>query len=66
MVIADKDEKKLSIEEALEQLDTLLARLENKECPLEESFHLYKADMSHLLHRQKFCRVQEPSFRPPA
>ena len=42
MAIADQDEKKLSIEEALEQLDTLLARLENKECPLEESFHLYK------------------------
>lgn len=42
MAITDKNEKQPSIEEALEQLDALLTRLENKECPLEESFHLYK------------------------
>lgn len=30
------------IEKALEQLEELIARLESKECTLEESFHLYK------------------------
>lgn len=31
-----------SVETALEQLEQLIARLENKECTLEEAFHLYK------------------------
>lgn len=32
----------MPIETALEQLEELIARLESKECTLEESFHLYK------------------------
>ncbi|MDO5409535.1 MAG: exodeoxyribonuclease VII small subunit [Lachnospiraceae bacterium] len=37
-----KEQKKVSIESALEQLEELIARLESKDCTLEESFHLYK------------------------
>lgn len=41
------DEKKgnnktIPVETALGQLEKLIARLESKECTLEESFHLYK------------------------
>lgn len=32
----------MPVEKALEQLEELIARLESKECTLEESFHLYK------------------------
>ena len=37
-----ENEKKIPVETALEQLEELIARLESKECTLEESFHLYK------------------------
>ncbi|MDD7391102.1 MAG: exodeoxyribonuclease VII small subunit [Lachnospiraceae bacterium] len=37
-----QDVSGIPVEQALEQLEELIARLENKECTLEESFHLYK------------------------
>lgn len=37
-----RKENTIPVETALEQLEKLIARLESKECTLEESFHLYK------------------------
>lgn len=42
----------LTLEEAFSRLDNLAARLEQRDIPLEESFHLYKEGMDLL----KFCR----------
>lgn len=36
------EEKKMPIETALGQLEELIAKLESRDCALEEAFHLYK------------------------
>lgn len=42
----EKSKKKdISVEEAFEQLDQLLEKLEDRETPLEESFLLYQQGM---------------------
>lgn len=38
----EQEASAMPIEKALDQLEELIARLESKECTLEESFHLYK------------------------
>lgn len=46
--MAKKREEKLSLEEALEQLDETIARLQSEEVSLEESFELYKKGMDYV------------------
>lgn len=44
-------EKKMSMEEAFEELDTIVERLEGGEASLEESFRIYQKGMELL----KYC-----------
>ena len=46
----DKQEKELSLEEAFEQIEAVIARLEKEEITLEESFHEYNRGMQLLKH----------------
>lgn len=46
----DKQEKELSLEEAFEQIETVIARLEKEEITLEESFQEYNRGMQLLKH----------------
>lgn len=45
---AEVKPEELSLEQAFEQLDTMLERLESREIPLEESFVLYQKGMELL------------------
>ena len=40
--MASENENKPTIEESFEELDAIVARLEDEKCPLEESFELYE------------------------
>ena len=53
-------EKKLSFEEAMEQLDSIVERLEEGDVPLEEAISIYKEGMelSNLCHG-KLKNVEE-------
>ncbi len=46
----DKQEKELSLEEAFEQIEAVIARLEKEEITLEESFQEYNRGMQLLKH----------------
>lgn len=46
----DKQEKELSLEEAFEQIEEVIARLEKEEITLEESFQEYNRGMQLLKH----------------
>ena len=46
--MAKKKEEKMSLEEALEQLDETIAKLQSEEVSLEESFELYKKGMDYV------------------
>lgn len=48
--MSDKQEKELSLEEAFEQIEEVIARLENEEITLEESFQEYNRGMRLLKH----------------
>lgn len=48
--MSDKQEKELSLEEAFEQIEEVIARLENEEITLEESFQEYNRGMQLLKH----------------
>ena len=54
------EEKKLSFEEAMEQLETIVERLEEGDVPLEEAISIYKEGMelSKLCH-DKLKNVEE-------
>ena len=46
----DKQEKELSLEEAFEQIEAVIARLEKEEITLEEYFQEYNRGMQLLKH----------------
>lgn len=46
----DKQEKELSLEEAFEQIEAVIARLGKEEITLEESFQEYNRGMQLLKH----------------
>ena len=46
----DKQEKELSLEEAFEHIEAVIARLEKEEITLEESFQEYNRGMQLLKH----------------
>lgn len=48
--MSDKQEKELSLEEAFEQIEEVIARLEDEEITLEESFQEYNRGMQLLKH----------------
>ena len=43
--MASEKEKNPTIEESFDELDAIVARLEDEKCPLEESFALYEKGM---------------------
>ncbi|MGN0361852.1 MAG: exodeoxyribonuclease VII small subunit [Bilifractor sp.] len=56
---ADTD-KELTLEESFQKLDELIAKLEDREIPLEESFNLYKQGMDLLKSsREKIDTVEK-------
>ena len=56
----NRETEALTIEEAFKQLEQLLARLENGEVPLEQSFDLYQQGMKLVrLCGQKIDRVEK-------
>ena len=46
--MAEKQERKLSLEEALGKLEETIAKLQSEEVSLEESFNLYKEGMDYV------------------
>lgn len=46
--MAEKQEEKLTLEEALEKLEDTIAKLQSEEVSLEESFNLYKEGMDYV------------------
>ena len=57
----EADEKKeLTLEESFQRLDELIARLEDREIPLEDSFAIYKEGMDLLKSsREKIDTVEK-------
>ncbi len=56
----ENKQKDLSLEQAFEQLDTMLDRLESRDIPLEESFTLYQQGMELLkLCNEKIDTVEK-------
>ncbi|MCC6094865.1 MAG: exodeoxyribonuclease VII small subunit [Eubacterium sp.] len=52
--------KELTLEESFQKLDALIAKLEDREIPLEESFSLYKQGMDLLKSsREKIDTVEK-------
>ena len=45
--MAKKQEEKLTLEEALEKLESTIVKLQSKDVSLEESFNLYKEGMDY-------------------
>ncbi|MCR5119207.1 MAG: exodeoxyribonuclease VII small subunit [Lachnospiraceae bacterium] len=46
--MAEKEEKKLSLEENFKKLEDMIKKMEDDELPLEESFKLYSEGMTIL------------------
>ena len=46
--MAEKEEKKLSLEESFGKLEEMIKKMEDDELPLEESFKIYSEGMSLL------------------
>ncbi|MGI6056218.1 MAG: exodeoxyribonuclease VII small subunit [Bilifractor sp.] len=55
-----EEKKELTLEESFQKLDELIARLENRDIPLEESFAIYKEGMDLLKSsREKIDTVEK-------
>lgn len=54
------EKKELTLEESFQRLDVLIAKLEDREIPLEESFAVYKEGMDLLKSsREKIDTVEK-------
>ena len=54
------EKKELTLEESFQRLDELIAKLEDREIPLEESFAVYKVGMDLLKSsREKIDTVEK-------
>ncbi len=58
--MGSEEKKELTLEESFQKLDELIARLENRDIPLEESFAIYKEGMDLLKSsREKIDTVEK-------
>ena len=58
------EKKELTLEESFQRLDELIAKLEDREIPLEESFAVYKEGMDLLKSsREKIDTVEKKMLK---